>query len=88
VTPFVARDFYPHQQNAQLQFAGVENRFELLFNANKYIIKRETIKQVIEKANFLFQRSKDFKDLFKDLFELGLPFFGMKKEMCYQIWPI
>ena len=28
-----------------------------------------------ERANFLFQRSKDFKVLFKDLFELGLPFF-------------
>ena len=63
------------QTNAQLQFAGVENSSDLLFNAKKYIIKRETIKEVTKKANFLFQRSKDFKDLFKDLFELGLPFF-------------
>ena len=63
------------QTNTQLQFAGVENRFDLLFNAKKYIIKRETIKEVTERANFLFQRSKDFKDLFKDLFKLGLPFF-------------
>ena len=63
------------QTNAQLQFARVENRSDLLFNANKYIIKRETIKEVIEKTNFLFLRSKDFKDLFKDLFELELPFF-------------
>ena len=63
------------QTSAQLHFAGVENRSGLLFNAKKYIMKRETIKVVTEKANFLFQRSKDFKDLFKDLFELGLPFF-------------
>ena len=38
-------------------------------------MKRETIKVVTEKTNFLFQRSKDFKVLFEDLFELGLPFF-------------
>ena len=63
------------QTSAQLQFAGVENRSNLLFNAKKYIMKRETIKVVTEKANFLFQRSKDFKVLFEDLFELGLPFF-------------
>ena len=63
------------QTNAQLQFAGVENRSDLLFYSKKYIIKRETIREVTERANFLFQRSKDFKVLFKDLFELGLPFF-------------
>ena len=36
-------------------------------------MKRETIKVVTEKANFLFQRSKDLKVLFEDLFELRLP---------------
>ena len=63
------------QTNVQLQFAGVQNRVDLLFNANKYIMKRDIIEVVTEKANFLFQRSKDFKDLFEDLFKLGLPLF-------------
>lgn len=62
------------QTSAQLQFAGVENRSDLLFNAKKYIMKRDIIEVVTEKANFLFQRSKYFKVLFEDLFELGLPF--------------
>ena len=61
--------------SAQLQFAGVENRYDLLFNAKKYIMKRDIIEVVTEKENFLFQRSKGFKVLFEDLFELGLPFF-------------
>ena len=62
---------------------------DILFNAKKYIMKRYIIEVVTEKANFLFQSSKDFKVLFEDLFQLGLPFFsGMKKEMYYQMWPI
>ena len=38
-------------------------------------MKRDIIEVVIEKANFLFQRSKDFKVLFEDILKLGLPFF-------------
>ena len=63
------------QTNVQLQFAGVENRTDLLFNAKKYIMKRDIIEVVTKKVNFLFQRSKDFKALFEDPFKLGLPFF-------------
>jgi hypothetical protein len=63
------------QTNVQLQFARVQNRVDLLFNAKKYIMKRDIIKVVTEKTNFLVQRSKDFKILFEDLFKLGLPFF-------------
>ena len=37
------------QTSAQLQFARVENRSDLLYNAMKYIMKRETIKVVTEK---------------------------------------
>ena len=49
------------QTNVQLQFAGVQNRADLLFNAKKYIMKRDMIELVKEKANFLLQRSKDLK---------------------------
>lgn len=59
-----------------------------MFNAKKYIMKRDIIEVVTEKANFLVQRSKDFKVLFEDLFKLGLPFSGMKMEMYYQMWLI
>ena len=38
-------------------------------------MKRDIIEAVTKKENFLFQRSKDFKVIFEDLFELGLPFF-------------
>ena len=38
-------------------------------------MKRDIIEVVTEKENFLFQRSKDFKALFEDLFKLGLPLF-------------
>ena len=41
------------QTNVQLQFAGVQNRADLLFNAKKYIMKRDIIEVVTEKANFL-----------------------------------
>ena len=63
------------QTNVQLQFARVQNRADLLFNPKKYIMKRDMIELVKEKANFLLQRSKDFKIIFEDLFKIGLPFF-------------
>ena len=34
------------QTNVQLQFAGVQNRADLLFNAKKYIMKRDIIEVV------------------------------------------
>ena len=63
------------QTNVQLQFVGVENRANLLFNTKKYTMKRDIIEVVTEKEKFLVQRSKDSKTLFEDLFKLGLPFF-------------
>ena len=52
------------QTNVQLQFAGVQNRVDLLFNAKKYIMKKHIIDVVIEKANFLLQRRKIFQNDF------------------------
>ena len=63
------------QTNVQLQFTGVQNRADLLFNAKKYTMKKGMIKLVQEKAYFLLQRTNDFKILFEDLFKIGLPFF-------------
>lgn len=74
-------NFLNSQNKAQLQFAGVTNIFDLLVQAKKYVIKDSLAKEVIAKANHLVQRAQDFKTLFKDVFNQGLPFFWIKEGM-------
>lgn len=74
-------NFHNSRNKAQLQFVGVTNRFDLLFQAKKYVIKDSLAKEVIAKANHLVQRAQDFKTLFKDVFNQGLPFFWTEEGM-------
>ena len=76
-----AINFLNSHNKAQLQFVGVTNRFDRLFQARKYVIKDSLAKEVIAKANHLVQRTQDFKNLFKDVFNQGLPFFWTKEGM-------
>lgn len=79
-----AINFLNSQNKAQLQFVGVKNRFDLLVQAKKYVIKDSLAKEVIAKANHLVQRAQDFKTLFKYVFNQGFPFSGLRKECSFQ----
>ena len=60
---------------AQLTFAGIHDRLEIISQAVKYVIKDFMMKDIIAKANFMLGRILDFKLLFKDVFRHGLPNF-------------
>ena len=76
-----AINFLNSQNKAQLQFVGVTNRFDLLVQAKKYVIKDSLAKEVIAKANHLVKRDRDFKTLFKDVFKQSLPFLWIEEGM-------
>ena len=58
-----------------MHFAGIEDREDLIAQAKKYIIKDRLLKDIAVKANYLLRRDDDFKIIFKDIFEQGLPNF-------------
>lgn len=74
-------NFLNFQNKARLQIVGVTNRFDLLVQAKKYVIKDSLEKEGIAKSNHLIQRAQDFKTLFKDVFNQGLPFFWTEEGM-------
>lgn len=59
----------------QLQFTLIEDRADLISQARKYIIKDRLLKDISTKANYLLRRVDDFKIIFKEIFEQGLPNF-------------
>ena len=59
----------------QLQFAGMQDRANLIAQAKKHIVKDALAKEVAMKANFLKTRDEQFKNMFKNLFANGLPNF-------------
>ena len=57
------------RSKAQIIFAGIHDRAELISQARKYIIKDRMMKYIISKANFMLGRVEDFKLSLKDLIQ-------------------
>ena len=70
-----AINFLNPRIKTQLHFAGIEDRADLIAQAIKYIIKDKLLKDIAAKANYLLRRVHDFKIIFKDVFQQGLPNF-------------
>lgn len=68
-------NFLNSQSRIQLQFAGIQDMADLIAQAKKYIVKDALAKEVTMKANFLRTRAEQFKHMFKNLFDNGLPSF-------------
>jgi len=68
-------NFLNSQSKMQLQFAGIQDREDLIAQANKYIVKDALAKEVTIKANFLRTGAEQFKHMFKNLFDNRLPNF-------------
>ena len=47
----------------------------MISQARKYIIKDRLLKEIAAKVNYLLRRVEDFKIIFKEIFEQGLPNF-------------
>ena len=76
--PFHAQNainYLSSRTKTQLQFTGFEDRSDLISQAIKYIIKDRLLKDIASKANYLLRRVEDFKVIFKEIFEQGLPNF-------------
>ena len=59
----------------QLQFAGIQDRADLIAQAKKYIVNDALAKEVTMKSNFLKTRAEQFKNMLENLFANGLPNF-------------
>ena len=67
--------FLNSQSKTQLQFAGIQDRVDLIARAKKYIVKDALAREVAIKANFLKTRGEQFKNMLRNLFSHGLPNF-------------
>ena len=63
-----ASNFLNSQSKTQLQFAGIQDRVDLIMQAKKYIVKGSLAREVASKANFLKRRVEDFRNIFKNMF--------------------
>lgn len=70
-----AINFLNSRMKEQLQFIGIQDRSDLISQARKYIFKYRLLKDMTTEANYLLRRVKDFKIIFKDMFEQGFPNF-------------
>ena len=70
-----AINFLNSQSKMQLQFAGIQDKADLIMHSKKYIVKESLAKEVLVKANFLKERADQFKQAFKFMFDNGLPSF-------------
>ena len=70
-----AINFLNSQSKTQLQFVGIQNRVDLIARAKKYIVKDALAKEATMKANFLKTKAEQFKNIFRNLFNRGLPNF-------------
>lgn len=59
----------------QLQFEGILDRTDLIAQAKKYIIKDKMLENTTAKAKYMLHRVGDFRIIFINVFEHGLPNF-------------
>ena len=68
-----AINFLNSQSKTQLQFAGIQDRVDLIVQAKKYIVKDRLEREVALKEKFLKGRAEEFKNMFKNVLTQGLP---------------
>ena len=66
-----AINFLNSQSKTQLQFAGIQDRADLIIQAKKFIVKDTLAREVALKENFLKSRVEQFKNMFKNVFNQG-----------------
>ena len=59
----------------QIQFEGIQDRTYLIPQAKKYIIKEKMLQDATAKTNYMLVRVGDFRIIFRNVFEHGLPNF-------------
>ena len=64
-----------NSQQTQLQFAGIQDMADLIVQAKKYIVKDSLAREVALEENFLKSRAEQFKNMFRNVFNQGLPSF-------------
>ena len=67
-----------------MQFAGIQDRADLIAQAKKYIVNDALAKEVTMKANFLIKRDEQFKHMFKNRFDNGLSNFWNEGAMIVE----
>lgn len=70
-----AINFLNSQSKTQLQFAGIQDMADLISQAKKYIVKDTLAREVALKENFLKTRAEQFKNMFRNVFSQGFPYF-------------
>ena len=70
-----AINFLNSQSKTRLQFVGIQDRVDLIVQANKYIVKDTLAREVALKENLLKSRAEQFKNMFRNVFSQGLPSF-------------
>ena len=68
-------NFLNSRTKTQLQFEGIQDRIDLIAQAKKYIPKDKMLQDATAKAKYMLSKVDDFKSIFKDVFEHGLPNF-------------
>ena len=70
-----AINYLNSRTKTELQFEGIQDRTDLIAQSKKYIIKDKMLQNNTAKANFMLDRVSDFKVIFQNVFEHGLPSF-------------
>ena len=70
-----AINYLNFRTKTQLQFEGIQDRMDLIAQAKKYIIKDKILQNTTAKAKYMLGRVSDFKVIFQNVFEHGLPKF-------------
>lgn len=67
-----AINFLNSQSKTQLQFAGIQDRADLIAQAKNYIVKDTLAREVALKEKFLKSTTEQFKNMFRNVFSQGL----------------
>ena len=70
-----AINYLNSRTKTQLKFEGIKDRTYLIAHAKKYIIKDKMLHNTTAKAKYLLGRVGDFRIIFRNVFEHGLPIF-------------
>lgn len=65
----------------QLQFERIQDRIDLIAQAKIYIIKHKMLQNTTTKAKYMLGRVGDFRIIFRNVFEHGLPNFWDEQGM-------
>ena len=70
-----AINFLNYRTKTHLQFEIIQDRTNLIAQAKKYITKVKMLQDTIAKSKYMLSRVDDFRVIFRDVFEHGLPNF-------------